>query len=92
MVDVPLPAYIAEIVDESDRKAATAQFHLRLAALYLSPKGTLSALAKSCGYHEKALSAFTNISPEAAIQIEKALGRDLFPREFFRPDLFLIEG
>jgi hypothetical protein len=91
MIDVPLPAYLADITDETERKAVTAQFQLRLAALYFSPKGTLTALAKTCGYHEKALSAFNNISPETAILLEKALGRELFPREFFRPDLFLIQ-
>lgn len=91
MINVPLPAYIAEITDESERRKAEAQFQLRLAALYASRGGTLAHLAKSCGQHEKSLTAYTQISPELAIRIEKLLGREHFPREFFRPDLFIIE-
>lgn len=90
MITLPLPAYVVEITDENDRQAAEAQFRLRLAALFLTRGGKLAPLAKSCGLHEKAISALTNVSPELAIKIEKVLGRELFPREFFRPDLFII--
>lgn len=31
------------------------------------------------------------ISGKMAVQLESLLGRELFPRELFRPDLFLIE-
>jgi hypothetical protein len=92
MINVPLPGYISETTEEIARRKAETQFRLRLAALFLSKNGTLMQLAKTCGLHEKSLSALTDISPELAIKIEKALGRDLFPREYFRPDLFVVES
>lgn len=30
------------------------------------------------------------ISPELAIKLETVLGRERFPREFFRPDIFVV--
>jgi hypothetical protein len=90
MLERVLPRHVVEIIDETERRAAETRFLLKLAALYASPGASVSTLAESCGYHPKSFAAFQNISPELALKLEGVLGRELFPREFFRPDLFCI--
>jgi hypothetical protein len=91
MLQKVFPAHVLEITDESERRKAETRFILKLAALYYSPRGGVAPLAESCGYHDKAFSSLENITAELAVKLERHLGRELFPREFFRPDLFLIQ-
>jgi len=72
-----------------------AEFAVRLAALYYSMDGSLGKLSKALGGSTSMLHmAFKNpngISPQTCIKLEELLGRDHFPREFFRPDIFVAE-
>jgi hypothetical protein len=86
---VTLPKYCAE-VEGFDPKTIRARFMIRLAALYYSPSGQLSDMSKALGFHSGTLAGLNEISPKLAIGIEELLGRERFPRELLRPDLFLV--
>lgn len=90
MIIFPEPPYMAELPEEQ-RQEARARFLIRLAALYFSPEGKMQALSSACGLHKNHLATLRGISPESAIKMEKAVGRELFPRELFRPDLFTVQ-
>lgn len=68
------------------------RFAVRLAALYYSEDGGLAALSKALGYSTSALHMALSgkgLNADHCIKLETLLGRDLFPREFFRPDIFI---
>lgn len=70
-------------------------FLIRLAALYHNDTGSLTQLSEAIGLSKPALHVACKrgqIAPEHAVAIEKLIGRALFPRELFRPDLFLISA
>ena len=70
------------------------RFVVRLAALYYSKKGEISALSIGLGYSHSALHMALNgngLNVDHCIKLEKLLGREWFPREFFRPDIFIAE-
>ncbi len=84
-----------ESVPEKDRDAAKLRLLLSLAAIYASESGTATAFAQALGVGDTAIlqaKARGRISGELAVRIETLLGRELFPRELFRPDLFLIQA
>lgn len=85
------PNYIDEL-PEDQQGIARCRFLVRLSALYYSPEGKLNKLSKALDLHENSLATTDSISAEMAIKLETLLGRDLFPRELFRPDLFTVEG
>lgn len=51
----------------------------------------MSSLSTALGFHPGSLSSASTITAEVAIKLEQLLGRDVFPRELFRPDLFLTQ-
>lgn len=68
------------------------EFALRAAALYHNKLGSIGLLSEAIGLSNAALHMALNykgITPKHAIAIEKLLGREHFPRELFRPDIFL---
>lgn len=70
------------------------RFAIRLAALYFSENGEMSVLSEGLGYSRSALHMALNgkgLNADHCIKLENLLGRDLFPREFFRPDIFIAE-
>jgi len=80
-------------VPEADRDCARVRTLISLAAIYASESGTLQRLAEGMGINTTAIlqaKSRGKISGELAVKIEELLGRDLFPRELFRPDLFVI--
>jgi hypothetical protein len=80
----PEPSWV---VSDEDRH----RFRLQIAAVYFSKSGALSDLAGVLGLTRQALyMACTRegISPAQAKVLEETLGRELFPRAFFRPDIF----
>jgi hypothetical protein len=90
----PMPAW-HESVPAEEKPAATIRLLLSLAAVYASEEGTASALADRLGLGKTAIlqaKSRGRISPDLAVQLESLLGRDLFPRELFRPDLFVVEA
>ena len=82
-----------EKVDEDRQAAEKTRFLLRLAALYVDSEGRLSELSKACGLADNTLATVSRrqdrLSPEIAVKIEEVVGRDILPRELFRPDLFV---
>lgn len=84
------PAYF-DTLPKEEAETAKVRFLLRLAALYYSPKGNLADLSSALGYHTGTLSGTVSIPPGMAVALEKLLGRETFPRELFRPDLFIVE-
>ena len=88
----PVPAWQESLPTEEKGKAAIRSL-LSLAAIYASEAGTASALAEALGVRSTAIlqaKARGRISGELAVKIETLLGRELFPRELFRPDLFIV--
>ena len=78
---------------EEDKAAAKLRWLLSLAAIYASRDGTATALAEALDTGNTAIlqaKARGRISGEMAVKLESLLGRDLFPRELFRPDLFIV--
>ena len=90
----PTPAW-HESVPAEKKPAAKIRTLLNLAAVYASEEGTASALADRLGVGKAAILQARSrgkISGEMAVQLESLLGRELFPRELFRPDLFVVEA
>lgn len=90
----PEPVWLAQISDKEERDSERIRWMLSLACLYHSPKGT-ATLAAAIGMTPNALSIAKHrgkLSPENVIAVERELGRELFPREAFLPDLFTIES
>jgi hypothetical protein len=90
----PMPAW-HDALPESDKGAASVRVLLSIAAVYACESGTLSDLADKLGIKRDALLQTKRrgrITPELAVKIEELLGRERFPRELFRPDIFLIES
>jgi hypothetical protein len=89
-----MPAWL-ERLDPELQAAERTRFLLRIAALYVSPEGSVAELSRQCGLAEGTLASVSKrqdlLSPEMVISVEKAVGRDIMPRELFRPDLFTVE-
>lgn len=72
-----------------------AEFAVRLAALYHSMDGSLATLSEALGGSRSllhmALKSKGGINAPTCIKLEELLGREHFPREFFRPDIFVAE-
>jgi hypothetical protein len=88
---IELPNWINDL-PENRQTDARRCFLLRLAALHYSEDGHLKALSTGIGLAEGTLATYLSsgqpLTAHLAIRLEEALGRDLFPRELFRPDLF----
>lgn len=88
----PTPGW-HESLPADERERASARLLLDLAAIYATPQGTSSALARRLGLSTTAILQARKrgkVSPELAVSIEGLLGRGQFPRELFRPDLFVV--
>ena len=94
-MEIRMPAWL-EAVEDDRQLAERTRFLLRLAALYIDPEGRLSELSRRCGLAENTLATISKrqdrVSPEIAISVEKAVGREVMPRELLRPDLFNTQG
>lgn len=91
----PEPSWLGEITDPATREEARIRFHLSLAAIYCTENGRLDDLARCLGKPKGTVRTQryrARPSHTLAIGIEETLGRDLFPREMFRPDLFTVKG
>lgn len=91
----PLPHYLDGLA-EDQLEPARVRFLIRLAALYHNESGVVSQLSQAIGMHERSLHSLIGlnhlkITPDTAVKIEKAVGRDRMPRELFRPDIFVTE-
>lgn len=67
-------------------------FVCRLAAIYHNSTGSLGELSLAIGGSRSFLHMSLKgkgLSADTCIELEKVLGRDHFPREFFRPDIFV---
>lgn len=88
----PEPRWLKDI-PESEREAACLRFHLNLAILYATPEMSNQAFTDAIGVSESAISHVKRrgrITGELAVAIENVTGREHFPREMFRPDLFTV--
>lgn len=83
----PIPAW----VEPGQRD----EFAVRLAAFYHNKSGSLGLLSVdlkgSSSLLHMQLKANGTINVQTAIKLEELLGREQFPREFFRPDIFVAE-
>ena len=85
------PARLAEL-QEGERGPARVRYYLNLAAAYHNDSGSLAKLSAALGFSKPHLNVCRQrgqVSPETAIKIEVALGRDCFPRELFN-DIFIV--
>lgn len=90
----PMPKWLGEIPDV-ERQPATTRFLLCLAAIYIKDRGSTADLARELGLNANQINVMKargQVSGEIAVKIETLLGRETFPRELFRPDLFLISA
>lgn len=83
----PVPAWV--------KPEQRAEFAVRLAAFYHDKSGSLGKLSVALGGSSSMLHMQLNttgtITVNTCIKIEELLGRDVFPREFLRPDIFVAE-
>ena len=83
----PVPGWVAP--------EQRAEFALRLAALYFTMGGNLGDLSVALGGSRSllhmALKSKGGLNAQTCIKLEELLGRETFPREFFRPDIFVAE-
>lgn len=87
----PEPAWIAELPRE-ERDRAKVRHYLNLAAAYHNDSASLTKLSLALGFSKAGLNVARQrgrVSPPVAVEIERKLGRDHFPRELFN-DLFVI--
>jgi hypothetical protein len=74
---------------------ARQEFVVRLAASYHNKTGSLGELSTALGGSKTMLHMLLKspggLNAMTCIKIEECLGRDLFPREFLRPDIFVAE-
>lgn len=90
----PMPGWLAALPDDAAKVAKT-RFLLCLAASYSGDRGSLSKLGRRLGVPAQTIHGAADrgqVTPEMAIALEALLGRELFPRELFRPDLFELPG
>lgn len=90
---VPTPAWVMRHDTPESVDRAKLAFLLRLAALYHNATGSLTELSLALGMSDSVLHMAMKrgqITAEVAVAIEKAIGRQHFPRELFRPDLFTV--
>lgn len=84
---MPVPSWV--------RPEQRQEFAVRLAALYHNRTGSLGALSTAIGGSRPllhmALKTPGGINAQTCIKLEELLGRENFPREFFRPDIFIAE-
>lgn len=88
----PRPAWFDNL-DGEDRDRAEQRFLVCMAALFADPRMTLDALANRMGHSVSSLSrirAGQVMSADVAVKLETVCGREHFPREAFRPDLFTL--
>lgn len=67
-------------------------FAVRLASLHYSETGQVAALSSALGGSRSMLHMSLKqggLSAATCIKLEELLGRENFPREFFRPDIFI---
>jgi hypothetical protein len=91
----PEPRWLAAIADDTEREKARIRFFLALAALYCTENGRLDALALCVGKEKGAVRTQRHRArpgPPLVLGIENELGRDLVPRELFRPDIYPPEA
>lgn len=87
----PSPSWLDGITDDSEREAARHRYLLNLACVFHSPTGRVADLATALGVSPNAFALAKmrgKVPPEMAIDIERILGRDHFPRELFHPALY----
>lgn len=89
-MQIAMPPWLSSVNEDEHREAARVRFLIRVAALYYSKEGRMKLLSKNIGLHPNSLALMDKITPEMAIKLEDVLGRELFPRELFRPDIFSI--
>jgi hypothetical protein len=88
----PTPQWLRDLPDV-EQKAALTRFHLCLATAYACDKASPAELSRLLGMSDSAINQMKNrgtVAAEQAIALERLLGRQLFPRELFRPDLFVL--
>ncbi len=93
--DVPTPAWVMAHQTPESVDRSKLCFLIRLAALYHNDRASVGQLSIACGLAESTLHQALKrgeIAPGHAVEIERIVGRPLFPRELFRPDLFVIEA
>lgn len=91
-MEIRMPGWLDNLPEERQAVERTC-FLLRVAALYIDPRGSLAALSLACGLADNTLATVAKrqdkISPEIAILVENTVGREIMPRHLLRPDLFV---
>lgn len=88
----PTPDWLADLPDD-ERHLAFIRYMLCVAVAFSGDKATPATLSRSLGLSDGAVNIMKHrgqVSPEIAVALERLLGRVNFPREMFRPDLFII--
>lgn len=74
----------------AEQETARIRYVILCAAAWYSHEGHLSKLSVACGWHSMTVAMMVHkgyVAVEAAIKLEKVLGRQYFPREVFSPKL-----
>lgn len=88
----PDPKWLRDL-PESEQSKSRVRVCLTIACIYHSDKGRAGSLAESIGMTANAFALMKlrgEVPPKTAVELEKELGRDLFPRECFCPEIFEV--
>lgn len=88
----PRPAWL-DALPVDQREAALTRFHLCIAAIYADERMTAGKLARLVGMSDSGFGKVKQrgrVEADLAVKLEDLLGRTMFPRELFRPDLFTL--
>lgn len=88
----PVPAWLADLPD-AERQTAFTRYMLCLAVAFMGDKASPGDLSRALGMHANQVNLMKHrgtIAGETAVKLEGLLGRQHFPREMFRPDLFTL--
>jgi hypothetical protein len=88
----PVPDWLAELPDDV-RHRAFVRYMLCMAVAYMGDKASPADLSHALGMSHNQVNLMKHrgtIAGETAVKLEGLLGRQHFPREMFRPDLFTL--
>lgn len=88
---LPMPKWFSAL-PAAEREAARTRFLIRVAALYATRAGTMSALSVALRLHSHTMATFasgrTALSPALCAKIERLCGRHALPLHMLNPAVF----
>ena len=88
---IPYPTWVDSLPD-AEKEAEKVRFRIRVAALYATREGLYAGLAERVGVSLATVGAIASktqrLSVPSALRFERALGREVCPREEMAPHFY----